>query len=261
MVQAVGREPADCGNPAIPPMLSGLARIINGTDAVPGSWPWQVSLQDENGLHFCGGSLICPHWVVTDTHCQVRTSDKVVLGEYDLASDEEDVFNHLDFNWITLSPDIALLRLKTPALLTPTVSPVCLPCACCDFPPGTECVITGWGMSSVNPPVTPRKLQQGIVYLVSTEECKNYWGSSITQQHICTRGSGISSCMGDSGGPLVCQKDRAWFLVGIVSGGSGTCNTSIPGVYARVTALVCWVKKILEENSEFRCHPFCRCHQ
>lgn len=34
-----------CGVPAIHPQLSGLSRIINGEDAVPNSWPWQVSLQ------------------------------------------------------------------------------------------------------------------------------------------------------------------------------------------------------------------------
>ena len=53
---------------------------------------------------------------------------------------------------------------------------------------------------------------------------------------------------GDSGGPLVCQKDGAWTLVGIVSWGSGTCSTSTPAVYARVTALIPWVQKILAAN-------------
>ncbi len=34
-----------CGIPAIPPVVSGYARIVNGEEAVPHSWPWQVSLQ------------------------------------------------------------------------------------------------------------------------------------------------------------------------------------------------------------------------
>lgn len=34
-----------CGVPTIPPKVSGYARIVNGEEAVPHSWPWQVSLQ------------------------------------------------------------------------------------------------------------------------------------------------------------------------------------------------------------------------
>jgi len=32
-------------------------RVVGGVEAVPHSWPWQVSLQVD-GRHFCGGSLI-----------------------------------------------------------------------------------------------------------------------------------------------------------------------------------------------------------
>lgn len=37
--------PAGCGVPAIAPIIHGYNRIVNGEPAVPGSWPWQVSLQ------------------------------------------------------------------------------------------------------------------------------------------------------------------------------------------------------------------------
>uniref|UniRef100_A0A8D1J2F6 chymotrypsin n=1 Tax=Sus scrofa TaxID=9823 RepID=A0A8D1J2F6_PIG len=142
-----------CGVPAIPPVLSGLSRIVNGEDAVPGSWPWQVSLQDSTGFHFCGGSLISEDWVVTAAHCGVTTSDVVVAGEYDQASDAEDiqvlkiakVFKNPNFSLLTVRNDITLLKLATPARFSRTVSAVCLPSASDDFPAGTLCATTGWG--------------------------------------------------------------------------------------------------------------------
>ncbi|XP_069312590.1 chymotrypsinogen B [Eulemur rufifrons] len=245
-----------CGVPAIQPVLSGLSRIVNGEDAVPGSWPWQVSLQDKTGFHFCGGSLISEDWVVTAAHCGVTTSDQVVAGEFDQGSDEENiqvlqiakVFKNPKFSLLTVRNDITLLKLATPAQFSKTVSAVCLPSADDDFPAGSLCVTTGWGKTKYNANKTPDKLQQAVLPLVSTADCKKFWGSKITDVMICAGASGVSSCNGDSGGPLVYQKDGAWTLVGIVSWGSSTCSTSTPAVYARVTALLPWVQEILAAN-------------
>ena len=44
------------------------ARVVNGENATPHSWPWQVSLR-VNGHHICGGSLIKANWIVTAAHC------------------------------------------------------------------------------------------------------------------------------------------------------------------------------------------------
>ncbi|ELW63006.1 Chymotrypsinogen B2 [Tupaia chinensis] len=161
-----------CGVPAIQPVLSGLSRIVNGEDAIPGSWPWQVSLQDKTGFHFCGGSLISEDWVVTAAHCGVKTTDVVVAGEFDQG------------------------------------------CG-------------AWGDTTTPP---PRPLLEK--------------GSPAELRILIVGAQGL----GDSGGPLVCQKDGAWTLVGIVSWGSGTCATSSPGVYARVTELMPWVQEILAAN-------------
>ena len=34
-----------CGTPAITPVITGYSRIVNGEEAIPHSWAWQVSLQ------------------------------------------------------------------------------------------------------------------------------------------------------------------------------------------------------------------------
>lgn len=36
--------PVNCGNPAVKPKLA-TPRVVNGEEAIPHSWPWQVSMQ------------------------------------------------------------------------------------------------------------------------------------------------------------------------------------------------------------------------
>nr|AHZ33699.1 chymotrypsin [Chelon labrosus] len=245
-----------CGTPAVSPVVTGYARIVNGEEAVPHSWPWQASLQDYTGFHFCGGSLINENWVVTAAHCSVKTTDRVVLGEHDRSSNSESiqvikvgkVFKHPYYNSYTINNDILLIKLATPAQLNTRVSPVCLAETTDDFAGGMKCVTSGWGLTRYNAANTPALLQQTALPLLTNTNCRNYWGSNITDLMICAGASGASSCMGDSGGPLVCQKGGAWTLVGIVSWGSSTCSTSMPGVYARVTKLRAWVDQTLAAN-------------
>ncbi|CAL8404116.1 unnamed protein product [Boreogadus saida] len=248
-----------CGSPAIQPQVTGYARIVNGEEAVPHSWPWQVSLQQSNGFHFCGGSLINENWVVTAAHCNVRTYHRVIVGEHDKSSaitsekvqilKPSKVFTHPEWNSRTINNDISLIKLASPAVLGTTVSPVCLGESSDVFTPGMKCVTSGWGLTRYNAPGTPNKLQQAALPLMSNEQCKRSWGSNmISDVMICAGAAGATSCMGDSGGPLVCQKDNVWTLVGIVSWGSSRCSTSTPAVYARVTELRGWVDQILAAN-------------
>ena len=67
------------------------------------------------------------------------------------------------------SNDIALVKLRRPAVFTHAVRPVCLPDRRARLPfdnPGTKCWITGWGRLSDGGPA-PDTLQQAAVPLVS----------------------------------------------------------------------------------------------
>ena len=69
--------PLGCG------MRPAFSRVVNGQDASPHSWPWQISLRVSGG-HICGGSLIRDDWIVTAAHCVYRNTNPsgytVVVG-------------------------------------------------------------------------------------------------------------------------------------------------------------------------------------
>uniref|UniRef100_A0A671R7B5 Chymotrypsin-like protease CTRL-1 n=1 Tax=Sinocyclocheilus anshuiensis TaxID=1608454 RepID=A0A671R7B5_9TELE len=223
-----------CGVPAIKPQTIG-SKIVNGQNAISGSWPWQVSLQLPSGFHFCGGSLINQNWVLTAAHCAV-----VFLSVF-----LQLVITHPLYSRATFNNDIALLKLSSPVTLTPRISPVCLAPSTINILPGTRCFTTGWGRTAT----TPLILQQTGVPIISPAVCRQIWGqSTITDAMICAGASGSSSCQGDSGGPLVCERSGVWSLVGSVSWGRNTCDTRFPAVYARISQLRSWIDRTIASN-------------
>ena len=81
---------------------------------------------------------------------------------------------------------------------------------------------------------------------MTNEKCAQTDAGGVSEQMICAGypGKGVKdACQGDSGGPLVCQgKNGAAILTGVVSFGDDCGSATHPGVYARVTQFVKWIK-------------------
>uniref|UniRef100_A0A8B9Q6N0 Peptidase S1 domain-containing protein n=1 Tax=Apteryx owenii TaxID=8824 RepID=A0A8B9Q6N0_APTOW len=110
-----------------------FSRIIGGEEAVPYSWPWQVSVQISDE-HICGGAVLAKEWVVTAAHSS--NSKKRTVKQFII---------HPSFNKTTMDCDIALLQLTEPLEFNHYVRPVCLPAKEEPIQPSRVCIVTGWG--------------------------------------------------------------------------------------------------------------------
>ncbi|OCT97345.1 transmembrane protease serine 11C-like [Xenopus laevis] len=233
--------------------LALTGKIVGGTNAALGSWPWQAALVSN---YLCGASLISNTWLVTAAHCIVKNdpnSYTVRLGTLYWSTTInrlklQQIIVHEKYSSAATGYDIALLKLVTPVTFTSYIQPVCLPETTSSFPDNSSCYITGWGTLKYGGSVSDI-LQEAQVEIINTELCSSslMYGSTIKPSMLCAGyvDGKIDSCQGDSGGPLVSQNsnDSSWYLVGIVSFGDGCAKAYRPGVYARVTYLRDWIKE------------------
>ncbi|CDQ71272.1 unnamed protein product [Oncorhynchus mykiss] len=223
-----------CGTPPIEPLTT---RVVNGVDAKPHSWPWQISLQyerDGEWRHTCGGSLIATNWVMTAAHCiNLNLSYRVFVGKHNLVETEEGsqaiipekLVVHEKWNpiFVAFGNDIALIKLSEHVTLTDHVQLGCIPAAGTVLDNQYPCYITGWGRVYIW-----WWLHYGIAVLDIGED----WG-------------------GDSGGPLNCKNpEGVWEVHGIASFVSGLgCNyAKKPTVFTRVSNFNDWIDQAMMSN-------------
>ncbi|XP_034543236.1 ovochymase-2 [Notolabrus celidotus] len=279
--------PVNCGNPEVKPK-TGTTRVVNGEEAIPHSWPWQVSMQASPlnpipYMHGCGGSLIHEEWVLTAAHCFMFPLNnpsywRMCLGKHhmnssmDVPSAEEcfkvdGIIRHEGFVYeednTDITNDVALVHLTKPVNMTREISPICMPKPGAVMPAGKPCFVTGWGDEKGNLfPKVAEKLNQAALPIVDFETCSKpaYWWYTLRPSMICAGYESPdelkSACQGDSGGPFACatgESNTTWEVHGIVSfGPQGCIRDKKPSVFTRVSAFNDWIndniKKFIFES-------------
>jgi len=237
-------------------------RIVGGVETEVNEYPWQVGLVSRNGrTPYCGGTLISDRHVMTAAHCTAGSSASriyILLGEH---KTDDNIMNKVEVEAINDDPqyndsnmrnDFSILTLKEPVTFTREISPACLPSDRSKNYAGQVATVSGWGtlQSQGNQPTV---LMEVDVTVTTNEFCKSVYGSGISDINICAMDAGKDSCQGDSGGPLVIQENGRFALIGVVSYGYGCAYPNVPGVYARVTERMDWIKSIAAGTQESNC--------
>ncbi|XP_016296291.1 serine protease 33-like [Sinocyclocheilus anshuiensis] len=251
-------EAQECGRPQL------LNRIVGGSAASEGAWPWQVDIQTDSQGHVCGGTIISENWVLSAAHCFPNPNDissyMVYVGRQQLNGWNPDETSHrvcrvvvpLGYTDPQLGQDIALVELATAVGWSERIQPICLPYANVEFSSDMRCMISGWGdirdgvalqgvgaLQEVQVPIIDSKTCQDMFLINPTENI------DIGHDMMCAgfQQGGKDSCQGDSGGPLVCQiSDGSWVQAGIVSFGLGCAKPNRPGVYAKVSSFTNFIQ-------------------
>eukprot|EP00071_Canis_lupus_P032111 XP_022265668.1 serine protease 56 isoform X2 [Canis lupus familiaris] len=250
-------EPGPCGErrPSTVNVTRAHGRIVGGSAAPPGAWPWLVRLH-LGGQPLCGGVLVAASWVLTAAHCFAGAPNEllwtVTLAEGPRGEQAEEVpvnriLPHPKFDPRTFHNDLALVQLWTPVSRAGAVRPVCLPQGPREPPAGTACAIAGWGALFEDGPEA-EAVREARVPLLSADTCKRALGPELHPSSMLCAGylaGGIDSCQPRE------------VLYGVTSWGDGCGEPGKPGVYTRVAVFRDWLQEQMSAPPSSR-EPSCR---
>jgi trypsin len=223
-------------------------RIVGGSNAAPGQFPYQVSLRntvDQNGAHFCGGSIINNRWILSAAQCTFGRADRSIrcfVGTNLLSGGgvmhlSNRVISHPAYNPQTSDNDVSVIQTAT-AIWHLDAQPIALGSTFVGG--GVNAVITGWGGTAVTGGPSPNNLQQLATTTLTNADCRARLGNNanmIFDHKICTFSqAGQGTCQGDRGGPLVANNA----VIGIASWNI-PCARGFPDSYERVAHFRSWI--------------------
>ncbi|XP_063250223.1 complement C1r subcomponent [Prinia subflava] len=264
-----------CGKPVHP--VIEVQRILGGKPAGRGNFPWQA-LTGINGRG--GGALLGDRWILTAAHTifpkgglrnnmsleQLAEEADIFLGHTNV--DElhrmgnhpvRRIFIHPDFNpkdEHNFNGDIALLELKNPVTLGPTLLPICLPDVTNTsfYTHGHMGYVSGFG-------VDKNRISSNLKYVslpaVAQDKCQSWLDSNkkgipmVFSENMFCAGfleGKQDTCQGDSGSvfTVLDRESGRWVATGIVSWGIG-CATGY-GFYTKILNYVDWINGIMKED-------------
>ncbi|CAL4119171.1 unnamed protein product [Meganyctiphanes norvegica] len=267
------QEVASCECGALPSSAYKYNRIVGGHEVDPmHKYPWHAGLYSGDNYYFCGATIITTRHVLTAAHCFAIFPNnrpchiklphylRVGIADHDEADDSDDIPNvtrrisvknvnvHPQYLCHTYNYDLAMLELEHEMVFGEFLHPVCLPEADTKTYEGEMSVVVGWGDTSNGYNVYPGKLQE-VKVPVMDPECGGY--EPIKEDMICAgypKKGGKDACSGDSGGSMTVQENGRYTQVGIVSYGYGCAEPKYPGVYARVTTVLGWIRNITDHS-------------
>jgi elastase-2 len=242
------------------------AFVLGGQDALPGAWPWQLSLEglaSSVWVHICGASLLSGKYALTAAQCvdgYSASNLRILAGLHNriftTGSQTRTLISYTKHSGYAngaaeFANDIAVMWYNTPAILpSDTIAYATLPANNNNDFAGTICVVTGWGRTSSSNTM-PSILQQGQTTVLTLAQCRQDLitiTTGIWSSHICVKHSSLSVtiCSGDGGGPMNCQSGPRYVVAGISSFGIvnqlDQCLPSYPAVFTRVSSYLSWIQ-------------------
>ena len=234
---------------------------IVGGKKVPSMIPWQVSIRQitlVGEFHYCGGTILDEKTILSAAHCQIKKGDKILAGHVDLNVGKSIFVERVlknpykPYNATLVNNDVVVLKLSEALTMGDNVQPACLPMRGYDPPEGSTCYASGWGVRKYEGQNPPKDLRYVGIPLVTLQSCNTSYMGFITENMLCAghENGGVDACQGDSGGPLVCISNEKPIIAGISSFGIGCGEAEYPGVYARVTSFMRWIRAQMEFMKE-----------